>query len=83
MAAAVRFEVVLEISVGLEKSAESEYCHLVTAPVPPVRVSVGPEPVQTGFTEAAVVPPAEAGLTVTVATEEVAGAHTPLVTMAR
>ena len=64
---ATKVLVVLAISVALVKPEDNEDCHLVTAPVLPLKVNVVLlVPLQT-VAEPARVPPTEVGLTVTVA----------------
>ena len=64
---ATKVLVVLAISLGLVKPADKEDCHLVTAPVLPLKVNVVLlVPLHT-VAEPARVPPTEVGLTVTVA----------------
>jgi hypothetical protein len=73
---------VLEISVHVV-NGETEYCHFVTLPVFPLKVSTPlllPEHISV---PPATAPPIDDGFTITVAVVEFDDVHTPLVTTAR
>jgi hypothetical protein len=84
---ATRFVAVSEVvtfATSVEVAQLSvEYCHFVTEPVCPERVIVVLLVPEHTVVPPATVPPTESGLTVTVASADVADEQTPLVTTAR